>query len=322
MSLLRTLVRLPSPKFDEQLATGDAVIDGYLRALDAELIGAKTVRNVTLDEARDHLLEHKAALIAEGLAEAAASEMATNSFGAAAEHGAEQRQDRRKLYFKMMLSMGLPFASMMTIFALLAPTPREVSWLMHLAMFLFQFVFFGGLMSAWFTFGFAQAKPTQSISRLEGGETLEVFSPRASKIAAIFLVIVMGICGVSSLLGVFNIGVMASNHVAVNLFLVYIAFSMVACSPIAFSKLFVQGDTLTLQTPFSRRDISLQQLVAIAPLPAWQRWFRIALGQIYVLRLRNEQGVETCTTLVLNGEMHNSDQLLALLNSKVDAGQE
>lgn len=322
MGLLRMLIRLPSPKFDEQLATGDTTIDNYLRTLDAELVGAKTVRNVTLDEARDHLLEHKAALMAEGLPEAAASESATSSFGSAAEHGAEQRQERRKLYFKMMLSMGLPFASLMTIFAVLAPTPREVSWLMHFVMFLFQFVFFGGFMSALFTFGFAQAKPTQSISRLEGGETLEVFSPRASKIAAILLVIFMGICGISSLLGVFNIGVMAFNHVVVNLFLVYLAFSMVAGAPIAFSKLLVQGDTLTMQTPFSKRDIPLQQLVAIAPVPAWQRWFRIALGQIYVLRLRNEQGVETNTTLVLNGEMHNSDQLLALLNSKVAVTRE
>ncbi|MCH8538405.1 MAG: hypothetical protein LAT66_11630 [Alkalimonas sp.] len=319
MSLLRSLTRIPSVKFDQELATGDTIIDDYLKALDAELVGAKTVRNVTLAEARDHLLEHKAVLLNDGIDDTTASTKAVASFGSAAEHGGDQRQQRRKLYFKMMVSMGLPFASLMTIFAVLAPTSRELPWLMHAVMFLFQFVFFGGLMSAWFTLGFAQARPTQSIDTIAEGETLEVYSPRVSKVAALFLSFFMGCIGVSALLGAFGLSFMAYNHMAVNIFLAYLAFSMVAGAPLAFSKLFVQGDTLTLKTPFSQRDIPLQQLVAIAPVPAWQRWFRIALGQIYVLRLRNEQGVESKTTLVLNGEMHNSDQLLALLNSKAAA---
>ena len=35
MTMLRTLSRLPSPKFDQQLATGDTHLDQYLQALDA-----------------------------------------------------------------------------------------------------------------------------------------------------------------------------------------------------------------------------------------------------------------------------------------------
>ncbi|GHG63470.1 hypothetical protein GCM10010919_09190 [Alishewanella longhuensis] len=46
MTMLRTLSRLPSPKFDQQLATGDTHLDQYLQALDAELVGAKTTQRI------------------------------------------------------------------------------------------------------------------------------------------------------------------------------------------------------------------------------------------------------------------------------------
>lgn len=55
--MFRKLLRLPSPKWEADLATGNAPIDDYLKEIDAGLVGAKSVRRMTLLEAKDFLLE-------------------------------------------------------------------------------------------------------------------------------------------------------------------------------------------------------------------------------------------------------------------------
>lgn len=319
MMLLRTLVRLPSPGFDENQFTGDAKVDAFLRSLDAELVGSKTVRNLTLEEAKDHILSAKQALIAAGESDEVASEQAVASFGPEAEHGASQRQERSATFYKMMLSMGLPFATMMSLFNLLNSGESGVPWWFHLVTFLFYFVFFGAGMGYIFTFCFAQAKPTQSCSTLQQGEVLEVFSPRLSKVMAVGLAVIMLVLGALSALGVLGIGFMAYNHLLVNIFLVYIAIGMVIASPVAFNRYLLDGQSLTIKTPFRSRQLELAQFVAVQPVTGWRRWLRIDLGQPHQLRFRCGQGKESITYLVINGEMHNSDQLLAVLNSKMSA---
>lgn len=319
MMLLRTLVRLPSPCFDETQLTGDAGVDAFLRRLDAELFGSKIVRNLTLEEAKDHILSAKQDLISAGESDEEASEQAVTGFGSEAEHGASQRQERSAMFFKMMLSMGLPFAILMSLFNLLNSGESGLSWWFHLVAFLFYFVFFGGSMGYIFTFCFAQAKPTQSCSAIQQGEALEVFSPRLSKVMAVVLGVVMLVLGAYTALGLLGIGFMAYNHLLVNIFLVYIAIGMVIASPVAFNRYLLDEQSLIIKTLFSTRRLALAQLVGIQPVTGWRRWLRIDLGQPHQLRFRCAMGKESTTYLVINGEMHNSDQLLAVLSNKVSA---
>ena len=319
MMLLRTLVRLPSPGFDETQLTGDAGVDAFLRRLDAELVGSKIVRNLALEETKDHILSAKQELISAGESDEEASEQAVTDFGSEAEHGASQRQERSVMFFKMMLSMGLPFTILMSLFNLLNSGESGLSWWFHLVAFLFYFVFFGSSMSYIFTFCFAQAKPTQSCSTIQQGEVLEVFSPRLSKVMAVGLGLLMLLLGGFSALGLLGIGYMAYNHLLVNIFLVYIAIGMVIASPVAFNRYLLDEQSLTIKTPFITRRLALDQLVGIQPVTGWRRWLRIDLGQPHQLRFRCAMGKESTTYLVLNGEMHNSDQLLAVLSNKVSA---
>ena len=317
MTMLRTLSRLPSPKFDQQLATGDTHLDQYLQALDAELVGAKMVRNHTLAAVREQLVAQKASLIADGKEATTASLAAVEQLGPAAVRGQAQRQERRAFYVNMMLSTGLPYAVFMTLFNLSSETAQESSWSGYISMFMFYFLFFGNVMAAYLTFGQAPAKTTQRIESLKPGETLEVFSPPASKAAAAILMLLMLFVGSAALLGIFDIGFMANTHLAANLFMVYIAGAGILGATIVNNRLLLQGDTLIKQSLFSRQVIPLTRLVAVEPAPGWQAWFRIGFGQRYILHFCDAGGGSIKTSLILNHEMHNSEQLLTLLQQKV-----
>ncbi|CUS48087.1 MAG: hypothetical protein HLUCCO02_05900 [Idiomarinaceae bacterium HL-53] len=312
--------RFPSPRFDNALATGFSELDQYLQDLDQCLVGAKSVRRLTLEEARDHLLEHTEMLIAQGKNEEEAASEAIQSFGSAEAHCKTQRKERVTLFFRMLVSFGAMFAFLMTIFAVIGTPMSEIDWVLIGQQFIFYALFYGTFMSYWFTFGFAQAKPTQSRADVEEGDVLRVYSGKASKIAAVFLIIMMSFIGVMALLGTVGIAFMVHNHPIVNLLIAAIGLQLAFSAPIAFGEYLLTQNELQIRVIGEKQTIPLAQIQRIETLSRTQRLLRVRMGEPHILHW-GTNGELNQTMVLLNGEMHNSDQLLAALREHAERNQ-
>ncbi len=101
---LRRLLRFPGASCAEEALTGDDILDGYIRELDARLLGSRAVRLLTLAEIKDHLVEAKAAGVASGLDEGAAADEAVSAAGPAEEHAREQRGTLWVRFWKLAIT--------------------------------------------------------------------------------------------------------------------------------------------------------------------------------------------------------------------------
>lgn len=100
-------LRLPGASFPPAAATGDGRIDAYLYQLDNLLAGSATVRQQTLGEIANHMLEHKAALRDAGSEQSTASERAVAAMGPAAELAGAQRRSLRAQFIRLAVSAGV-----------------------------------------------------------------------------------------------------------------------------------------------------------------------------------------------------------------------
>lgn len=321
---LHRLTRFPKHAFPTELDTGNTAIDHYLRELDAGLVGSTGVRKVTLEEARDHLLESTDSLITQGQLPDAAGQQAVASFGAVEVHAKEQRQERYKLFITMFLRFGLTFATLMLLMSLLSmssflgeekaargfaenlPTLAKT--------YLFNATFFGFFMSYWFTFAFTQAKPAP-VKPTEEGEVLEVYSQKGSKYAAVFLFIVMGGISLSCLAGLFGWGYMAASGVALNTLLFLLGAQMTIGASVAWDRYELSQDALTIRSFTGHHRIPRAAIVDLVERSFWRSFIGVGIGKHYALIWQDEAGQRQTVNLVLNGEMHNSDSLIATLKA-------
>ena len=125
--MILKLLRLPSPKWESDLATGNDLIDEYLKRLDAGLVGAKSVRRVILLEAREFLL--KAIEQASPEDEGQAVTRAAKAFGEPEDIAIRLRAERAQTFRRSMFEFGIPFAVMMLITQLLLGSLTEIGWL-------------------------------------------------------------------------------------------------------------------------------------------------------------------------------------------------
>lgn len=319
---LSYVTRIPSPGFPSAVQTEDAHIDRYLQALDAALLGAKCVRMLTLEEVRDHLLEHRDRLIEQGMAADIASQEAVKSFGAVEEHASLQRSERTKLYFKMLASFGGLFAGLMLLMQVLNQGFTRDTLGTLATVTLFNFLFYGALMSWWFTFGFAQARPTVP-ENVNSDEELRVYSGRWSKIAAVFLFFVMGSIGIACLLSFVGIGFMTANEsMIVNGILAFFALSMTLASRVAFEQYHMSGSSLTHHGIFGQRHINLARVRDFKRQSPWKSFFYGALGQQYLIVWEDDAANLHKARLTINGEMHNGDRLIAELERKFASSEQ
>lgn len=309
--------RFPSFRFETSLNTEYPAINAFLEQLDQQLVGAKSVRRLTLEEARDHLLEHTESLVDKSKAPPEAAQMAIASFGSPEEHSKVQRKERLKLFSRMATSFGLMFAFLMTIFNVLGGPIEELNLALQAKLFVFYALFYGILMGYWFTFGFAQAKPTQSKSVVDSGDELKVYSGTSSKVAAVFLGLVMGTIGIASILGAIEIGFMQSNGTIVNVLLAILALQMAVGSPVAFGQYLLSKDTLKIQMLGRKEEVPLTSILQIETVAKWKRFFRMRIGEPFIIHWQDGEQ-EKQTMILVNGEMHNSDQLLANLREQAD----
>jgi hypothetical protein len=321
---LHRVTRFPKHAFPHDLTTGNSAIDAYLQQLDAGLAGSTGVRRITVEEARDHILEHCEQLISQGLPERDAAERAVASFGAAEEHALAQRRERYGMFGSMFLRFGLIFATLMLLMSLLSPSSFlradsvSQSFLEQLplmaTLFVFNTCFYGFFMSYWYTFAFSPAKPAPITQGVQG-EVLQVYSPKSSKYAAIFLVLMMGTITISCVLGIFGIGYMASSGIVLNGILAVVAGQMVLGSHVAWVRYELSNAHFTVFSPLGTKTFAREQITDLVELPMWRQFLVTRLGKQYWLLWRNQDNKPQRTVVVINGEMHNGDQLIATLKS-------
>lgn len=322
---IHRLTRFPKNAFPCELLTKNQTVDSYLQSLDAGLVGSAGVRKTTLEEVRDHLLEHTEQLVMQGSTEQKAAEQAVNEFGDAELHAKAQRQERYKLFIRMFFQLGLTFASLMLLISLLSAETfggdqASGHWssdnlAMQVWLFAFYTCFYGFFMSYWYSFIFTQAKPT-SVEVSDNASMLAVYSGKSSKYAAVFLMVMMSLIAIASFLGLFGYGYMAPSGVTVNAILFVFAGQMAIGSRVAWTCYMLSGDTLLVKGPLGTQQFVRSHIEALEQLPRWRNFFCLrGVGQQYALVWKDEAGNTKRSTLVINGEMHNSDQLIAALKA-------
>lgn len=176
-----SLLRLPSPRFAADIATGDARIDVYLMRLDAQLAGTAAVRRQTLLEARDFLLE------AEASKSDAALQAAIDAFGPVEQVAREQRLERRHLMLSTGWRAGLVFAVLMLAMTLMDENIRSNHWAFHVGVFVANALFFGGCMGYFAAYVLPKSMPI-SADGSGPGHFMVRYPTNSRRISALLLV--------------------------------------------------------------------------------------------------------------------------------------
>ncbi|MCP1727402.1 hypothetical protein J2T60_001367 [Natronospira proteinivora] len=309
-----SVLRLPSPRFPNDLATGDAVMDSYLEELDGYCLGSASVRRLYLSEIRDNLLEARDQAVAEGLSREVAAKRVVADFGPAKELARVQRQGRWRDFRRGGLIMGLAFAVLMLIFHLLSGSLATMGPVLLAGMFVFHGLFFGLLMGLWYSFMFAPTDPRPSFEDGDSESGFLVYSPRSSRWLAVLMMVVMTGMAVATVAGTLGLGFMANAGVVGNAFLTLIALHVVLSMRVAFIRIQADQEQLHFRGLGTECHIPLNAITGFRPAKWWERVLTPIAGANYRLYWRGKDG-ERATWLGLNGEMTNADRLRVLLDT-------
>ena len=315
--MIQTLLRLPSPKWESDLATGNRVIDNYLQRLDAGLVGAKSVRRVTLLEAREFLI--KAIEQASPEDDGQAATRAAKAFGEPEDIACRQRTRLAKTFRGSMLEYGVPFAVTMLICQLLLGGLNEIGWLMVLIMFIVHGVFFGFFMALWATYGNAQSQPA-SIDKDETQGNFRVRHSRSSTTSGWFLIIVFsGNLSVSTL-GLFSLGWFGDYNAGFNgllaLFSLVIVLKFLLYLPFGID---VTTQTIRIRHWSGFTEIPIGQVSALEKLPFWYTLPSFILGAGYRLKWLDKHGDLKAVLITLNGDLENADRFRILVEQAIES---
>jgi hypothetical protein len=322
MDLLR-LTRLYKHSFPTDVLTNDPIIDHFLQKFDALLAGGVNVRSETLEEASDHILEHRDHLISAGRSPENASTEAVNAFNEYEDLAQIQRKGKYQQFVKMFFLFGIMFGGLMTAITLMSDQfwlsdEGAVSFIAELpklaAMFVFQGVFYGCFMSYFFSFTLVQAKPKQSLNK-QSSDVLNVYSQKSSKVSGVFLFVIMGLTFVVCLLGIGGYGLMAENGVLYNVVLLLIATPMMVGVRVIFNRYELNEDLLIIKTIAGLNHIKRDAILSLQALPRWHGFIAGSLGALYTLAYIDEAGKEQKLTIAISGDMHNADKLIASLQT-------
>jgi hypothetical protein len=322
MQLLR-LTRLYKHSFPTDMLTNEPIIDNFLQKFDALLAGGANVRSETLEEASDHILEHRDHLIGKGMSAENASTEAVNAFNEYEDLAQIQRKSKYQHFVKMIFIFGMMFGGLMTGISLMSDQfwisdEGAVSIIKELpklaVMFVFQGVFYGFFMSYFFSFNLVQAKPKQDLNE-QSSDVLNVYSQKSSKISGVFLFVIMGLIFIVCLLGIGGYGLMAENGVLYNVVLLLIATQMLVGVRVIFNRYELNEDVLIIKTIAGLNHIKRDVILRLQALPKWHMFMVGSLGQLYTLTYKDEAGKEQKLTIAISGDMHNADNLIASLQT-------
>lgn len=299
-----SLLRLPSPRFAADLATGDARIDSYLMRLDAELAGTAAVRRQTLLEARDFLLDAGAG------ASDAALQAAIDAFGPAEQVAREQRLERRHMMFSIAWRTGLTFAVLMLAMTLISKGIDNAQWGIHIGIFIFNALFFGGWMGYFAAYLMPKSMPAATDAN--GPGHFVVRYPTNSRRISAALLVGFGTLEMLLIAGLVATGPFAGPPPALLLFLLIINLKnlLAAATSLKFGAT-VETETVAFDglrgTVIVRRD----QIVSVdTPNPAVQVLWS-GFGRARRVTWRDDAGKLRRRLLPQNVDVIHGDRLIA-----------
>lgn len=308
-----SLLRLPSPRFPADLATGDARIDGYLVRLDAALTGSAAVRRQTLLEARDFLLEAGAG------ASDAALRSAIDAFGPVEQIAGEQRRERRRLLFSTAWRTGLGFATLMLAMNLIDKGIGATHWSILAGVFLFSAVFFGGCMGYFAAYLMPKSMPAAADAPSPGHFVVRY--PVKSRRISMALLAGMGLLQVLLAAGLANMGPSADTPPALIVFLLTLNLKtlLAAMTSLKFGAT-VDAATITLDGLGGRTTVRRDRVVSFDAPGALTQLLWPGFGRARRLVWRDDADTLRRRLLPENSELIQGDRLIAWLEDAAKPG--
>lgn len=298
--MIRTLLRLPSPNFEQDLLTGAPPIDAYLQQLDAGLIGAKSVRRLTLLDARDFLLEASEQAASDSRDQAIKEAIA--AFGDPATIARRQRADRGRVCRRWAAVYVLLFLAMIALLAVFDSDVRELGWVWLAIAGLLTGLWAG----AWTALSLAPAIPTNKAADAEG--FVVAFQPW---LRTYTLLVWFPFIGVAVLGTFFVTGIVSKSGL---LLLFFGPVGLALGLGIVTFQVEVNGHQLRIHRWQGSYDLRLDQIISFERLP-WRYWLVTVLpGWPYRLRWFDD----SCRTrqVILSLDMdrlQNADRLESVL---------
>lgn len=311
-------LRLPSPRFPADLATGDARIDAHLVALDAALVGAASVRRQTVMEARDFLLEARDHARDAGRDDTAAVEEAIATLGPIEAIAREQRAARRAMFRRMALGMGLGYAGMMLLFSLLRTGLDGANWGALAIVFVAHAVLFGSTMGYLVAYVFKRAEPTAKDAPEPGGFLVH-FAP-TSIVLSWGLAVAFGLCAALLAAGLAGVGPFAAwtPAVAVALLLLDLRLTIGALRAARF-RARVDAEVLRIDGLFGHARIPRTAVTGTARAAMPMQLLIPAMGLSHWIEWRDERGRTRRTCVSIAQDLVHGDRLIAWLEAAARA---
>lgn len=315
--MMLTLLRLFGPNFPNDLLTGDTRLDAHLRALDATLAGAASVRRQTVMEARDFLLEARDHAQAGGQTPESAADRAIEALGDIRAIATEQRARRSSLFWRAGLAMGVAYATLMLGFSLLDGGPgRDLETLA--LVFVLQMLFFGGVMGYATAYVFKPAEPKATDA--DGPDRFRVAHTLTGLRIAWALVVAFTLMMALIAAGLFDAGPFAgaSPWWIIALLLVDLRV-MVASLRGALFRAEVAGDTLTVDDLTGRATMNRHAIINVRREPAPMQLLVPGFGLSWCITWRDAGGHARRTRISISQELVHGDRLLAWLEDAARA---
>lgn len=176
--------------------TNEPAFEHFLGDLDRRLLGAKRVRELTLVEVADHLLEHRDDAAERGKRTEVAVEAALDGFGTAHEYAEFQRSALMQRFARLAIVSGAAFAVMMFGMQWIGDGPAKL-WTSAA-----QGLLYGPGLAAWLVF-VQPSRRLPSSSEVEGEDFTVGCGPRMRGLTVLMMVVfsAIGLGGLAASLG-------------------------------------------------------------------------------------------------------------------------
>lgn len=302
------------------IKTGDKVIDDYLTQLNEKLAGTSSVRQITLNEIRDHLIEAR-----DNLAGANSSEEAISTFGSIDIIAQAQRKERLELWWKNGTKMGLFYSISMLIIFILMGVYQDVGAIFILITFVFNTIFFGGSMGAFSAYAYAPEPPkSPTKEQSTAGIVYEVSSPKSSKAAAVIMCSIFSILSVLFILAALDKGPFAADFPWIfgHLLVAILGLSHAMGIFTPFIRFSVDSDGFDIHHPIkSIHRIDWRRISSFTRLNHLANILMPGIGQVHRLKYQTTDGKHYSVFLTLNMEQHNIERFKMNIEKSTERNQ-